>query len=119
MNSQNIRKSTVHGYLMVVVDRLPKRVGCADLRDATLAEIAYVEGSLKKGDPALVDSLVDSYLDQATELSVGDRVEGGATTEDRDTGTILAVNADGTVDVGWDSHVRTAVSAGSLRALVV
>lgn len=54
-------------------------------------------------------------LRDRVEWSVGDRVEGGDTPEDRDTGRVIEVRADGTVVVAWDSGVSTRADAASLR----
>lgn len=47
--------------------------------------------------------------------SVGDRVEGGETAEDYDTGRVSEVDGD-RVLVAWDSEVRTWADATRLRA---
>lgn len=49
-----------------------------------------------------------------TKFNVGDRVEGGNTPEDYDTGTVLGVTG-GVVLVAWDSGVRTSQPAELLR----
>jgi hypothetical protein len=47
-------------------------------------------------------------------MNIGDRVEGGNTPEDFDTGTVLGVTG-GVVLVAWDSGVRTSQPAELLR----
>lgn len=54
----------------------------------------------------------------ATELKVGDRVEGGKKgTEDYDRGRVDIIHPDGQVTVSWDSLVVTTQPADLLRKI--
>lgn len=68
-------------------------------------------------DIASVDVILDGPECEAAYASLldGERVEGGDTAEDYDTGTVVEV--DGVmVTVAWDSGVRTTQRASLLRA---
>jgi hypothetical protein len=53
-------------------------------------------------------------LSAKVQWKVGDRVEGGDTAEDYDTGSVIAVSV-GKVTVAWDSHVTTTDEGSHLR----
>jgi hypothetical protein len=54
--------------------------------------------------------------ENGTVLSVDDRVEGGDTEQDRDTGTVGAIDGN-QITVLWDSQVKTAQRADLLRKI--
>lgn len=58
--------------------------------------------------------MADTTYSISMALRVDDRVCGGQTAEDYDTGTVLAIDGDA-VTVSWDSGVRTTQPASLLR----
>jgi hypothetical protein len=84
-------------------ERVPFRSDDDDTDDRAWND---AERRLSQRDLVLIDDGGDGYLCTTTNFQVGDRVAGGTTPEDRDTGTVSGFNSLGVL-VKWDSGVRT------------
>ncbi len=105
-------------YTLTWIDEMGARQlpGCSE-EEATFASRGELDAAVTslEEDPEWANTEWRVEENSAAETwAIGDRVEGGDTPEDYDTGRVTAVDGD-QVTVAWDSQITTTQSASTLR----